>query len=90
MTSQLNCRIRPIVIPEQGSHDRKEFCRWRAKMYVRRYSPDMDALSGLFIIFESYKLPEEQQIEELKRLREGHYVLNCGKWKKRTKNKKSK
>jgi hypothetical protein len=83
--NQLNCRIRPIIIPEHDSPDRKEFCRWRAKMYVIRYARDIESIAGLCILMESFRLPEKEQIKDLRKLREGDYPLNNGKIKNKTK-----
>ncbi len=72
----LNCRIRPIIVPEYNSSDRKEFCQERARAYVRRYAPDMEAITGLSTIFDSYRLSEEEQIRGLREIRRGNYPKN--------------
>ena len=71
--NNLNCRAREIVIPSYDSSDRKKFCQERAKAYIHMYAPDMESLTGLWIIFESYRLPEEEQIRDLREIRRGNY-----------------
>lgn len=57
-----------MMTPEE-----KEFYIDRNKKYMKRYAPDIESLSGLFIVFELYKLPNDWQIRELKELRRGNY-----------------